>query len=384
MKNVRALLWSILAVFIVLLMCFHFLNAAEAPAANIKNRIADRSKEVTSSSPLTAFHVRERERWEIERHGFNLGVPRDAYNNAMKQRLRMEAASLKSGTVSRNASTTPGITALPGLWTFIGPRPMKGQQANFTGNLFGPTFNAAGRVSAVAIDPSGNLYVGGAGGGVWLSKNHGATFSWISKALPTQSIGSIAIDVSTSPPTVYVGTGEGNSAIDTYYGLGLFSTQNFGNTWTAVDPSKFSANGAYQAFTSLDLPCQHFFTGTGNGLSGSRGVSDIDECEPGIFATGFNCMQGAIYESIPPSPGTTWHRTFGRPFSQDPNGGPVRSLAVGAIVDTQSFAEIPAMFATIDGLGLVSTEDSTGIPFTCGSTTLSPFDVAGQGNSVLV
>ena len=66
-----------------------------------------------------------------------------------------------------------------------------------------------------------------------MSKNHGATFTWISKALPTQSIGSIAIDsTNTTPPTVYVGTGEGNSAVDTYYGLGMFSTQDFGDTWT--------------------------------------------------------------------------------------------------------------------------------------------------------
>ena len=85
----------------------------------------------------------------------------------------------------------------------------------------------------------------------------------------------------------------------------------------------------------------------------------------------------------PADEGTAWHRTFGVGNHQDPNGGPVRSLAVGAIVDSQTFAEIPAMFGTIDGLGLVSTEDSTGLPFTCGSTTLSPFDVAGTGNSVL-
>ncbi len=178
--------------------------------------------------------ILERERWQIQRHGFHLGVPRDAYAKAMNQRLRMEA-------VSKSASARGSVASTPN-WTFIGPMPMKGQQANFGGPLFGPTFDAAGRVAAIAIDPSGNIYVGAAGGGVWLSKDHGATFTWISQALPTQSIGAIAIDsTNTSPPTVYVGTGEGNSAIDTYYGLGLWATQDFGTTWTQVDPSKFSA-----------------------------------------------------------------------------------------------------------------------------------------------
>jgi hypothetical protein len=380
MKKFTALLLSSFAAGLTVLVGLYYTGEASIfsrdNAHSPESRQSRQSADSRGRTGQAQSDALGRGRWEMMRHGFNLGVPRDAYANAMAQRRRMEAASMAE-IAGRPAAVFPN-------WTFIGPRPMAGQKANFGGAQFGNTFNATGRISAIAIDPAGNVYVGAAGGGVWLSKNHGSTFSWISKALPTQSIGSIAIDSNTSPPTVYVGTGEGNSAVDTYYGLGMFSTQDFGNTWTAVDPSKFSANGAYQAFTSLSIPCQHFFAGTGNGVSSSRGVSNINECEPGTFSTGFNCMQGAIYESIQPSPGTTWHRIFGRPLSQDPNGGPVRSLAIGAIVDTQTFAEIPAMFGTIDGLGLVSTEDSTGIPFTCGSTTLSPFDVAGAGNSVLV
>ena len=384
MKKFQPLLWSVFAAGVTLVVCLHYYSSnagqtgSTTPSRQSVRKVAlrqgafhsngdsDRSPHVDRDEGEDDAFAREK--WELERHGFNLGVPPHAYADAMAQRRSMEAAAM----AVRSRSAIGGS-----FWTFIGPMPMKGQKANFGGNFFGPTFDAAGRISAVAIDPSGNIYVGAAGGGVWLSKNHGASFSWISQALPTQSIGSIAIDITnTTPPTVYVGTGEGNSAVDTYYGLGLWATQDFGATWRAVNPGGiFSNNGAYQAFTSLDMPCDHIFAGTGNGVSSSRGVSNINECEPTIFSTGFNCMQGAIYESRPPSPGTTWHRTFGVPNHQDPNGGPVRSLAIGAIVDSQTFAEIPAMFATIDGLGLVATEDSTGIPFTCGSTTPSPFDV---------
>ncbi|HEV3112363.1 MAG TPA: hypothetical protein VGY99_17895 [Candidatus Binataceae bacterium] len=370
---------SLFAAALTLTVCWYGLSglgqpfvSAEIVASHPGQRLRQASKaaaDVNHQEGGAEDDALAREKWEMERHGFHLGVPPNAYANAMDQRRRMEAVSMAVRSRAATANSSP-------FWTFIGPMPMKGQKANFGGNFYGPAIDAAGRVSAVAIDPSGNIYVGAAGGGVWLSKNHGASFTWISRALPTQSIGSISIDnTNTSPPTVYVGTGEGNSAIDTYYGLGLWATQDFGSTWTQVEPSVFSANGAYQAFTSLDMPCDHIFAGTGSGLSSSRGVSSINECEPTIFSTGFHCMQGAIYESRPPSPGTTWHRTFGVPNHQDPNGGPVRSLAIGAIVDSQTFSTIPAMFATIDGLGLVTTEDSTGIPFTCGSTGPSPFDV---------
>ncbi len=394
--KIKALFWSLFAASLTLLVCLHYSRSLRqsAPEGSLPEAIEHASSRTQASSKAEGVGETEasaeddavaREQWVMSRHGFNLGVPPHAYADAMAQRRRMEAASM--AVRSRAATSSPS-------WTFIGPMPMKGQFANFGGQAtppndtgYGPAFDAAGRVSAVAIDPSGNIYVGAASGGVWLSTNHGNSFSWISggpNGLPTQAIGSIAIDsTNTSPPTVYVGTGEGNGS-DSLYGLGLWATQNFGATWTPVDASEFSGNGAYQAFTSLDVPCDALFAGTGNGISFSRGVSEINECEPGVFSTGFDCEQGAIYESIPPSPGTNWNRIFGMGNPQDPNGGPVRSLAIGAIIDTQSFAEIPAMFATIDGLGLISTEDSTGLPFTCGSGTLSPFDVAGLGNSVLV
>ncbi len=384
----KAALWSLLVACLTLLASVYFSQAhpehfgiSPAPVTDAAGRVAAHRTASGGAQPVEAAEddPMAREEWELQRHGFHLGVPKDAYAKAMNQRLRMEAES------TRAMAQGLGAAASPGFWTFIGPMPMNHQKANFGGNFYGPDFNAAGRISALAIDPVGNIYAGAASGGVWLSKNHGTTFSWISQKLPTQSIGSIAIDVGTTPPTVYVGTGEGNSAVDTFYGLGMFSTQDFGNTWTQVGgtPNKFTSNGAYQAFTSLDIPCQHFFAGTGNAVSSSRGVSNIKECEPNLLSSGFLCMQGSIYES--PDEGTDWHRTFGMGNRQDPTGGPVRSLAVGAIIDSQSFAEIPAMFGTIDGLGLVSTEDSTGLPFTCEELpTLSPFDVAGAGNSVLL
>ncbi|HKD65977.1 MAG TPA: hypothetical protein VKB84_03985 [Candidatus Binataceae bacterium] len=388
MKKINALAVSMFVAGLTMLAFAYHTNdqSISPPLAPRTPRESEHSNPASRGQPTAALdgeeregenEAVEREQWELMRHGFLLGVPQNAYADAMAQRRRMEAISMAE-LASRPALAAPS-------WTFIGPQPMKGQLANFGGNLFGPTYDASGRVSAIAVDPAGNIYVGAASGGVWLSKDGGSHFTWISKALPTQSIGAIAIDTLAVPPIVYVGTGEGNSSIDSYYGLGLFSTTNFGATWTKVDPSRFSSNGAFQAFTSLAVPCSgNPFAGTGNGFSDSRGASFIQECEPSIFATGFNCMQGAVYESLG---GTTWHRTFGRPNSMDPTGGPVRSLVVGVIRNPDLSAQ-PAMFGTIDGVGLVVTNDNTGLPFSCGIGALAgwsqlttlPFSSVGRSS----
>ncbi len=286
----------------------------------------------------------EREAFMISMHGYDFGVPKNAHANAVSQTQMMQAAQAKA----QSLATAPLDGA--GDWTFIGPLPMKGQLANFGGNLFGPAFNATGRISAIAVDPLGNIYAGAASGGVWLSKDGGAHFTSIGDSLPTQSIGSILVDSNNSnPPRVFVGTGEGNSSLDSYYGQGLFSSTDFGATWAKEgtgDANGFTTYGRYQAFTALGLGCSgtavsttHILLGTGGGVSDSRGASFFFECYPPFF----NCQEGAIYESLPPNPGVSWQRTFG-PNNVMSNGGPIRTLTAG----------LGTFFATEDGIGVLT------------------------------
>jgi hypothetical protein len=123
------------------------------------------------------------------------------------------------------------LTQLGGNWTELGPRPETD-----------PSYGAvAGRMTAIAVDtgkdPSGNtVYLGAADGGVWMSTNALAanpTFTPIGDNLPSLAIGAIALDDSTTPTTLYVGTGEGNGSQDSYYGLGIYKSTDGGATWTA-------------------------------------------------------------------------------------------------------------------------------------------------------
>ncbi|HCC70315.1 MAG TPA: hypothetical protein DEQ09_04075, partial [Bacteroidales bacterium] len=97
----------------------------------------------------------------------------------------------------------------------------------------GPT-NISGRCTDVeAVTPRGESYtiwIGSATGGVWKSENEGSTFMPVFDAMPTASIGDIAIDAN-NPDIVWVGTGEANIFRSSNSGCGVFKTTDGGKTW---------------------------------------------------------------------------------------------------------------------------------------------------------
>jgi hypothetical protein len=130
------------------------------------------------------------------------------------------------------AGAAPGIATTGSAWTAIGPVPETEQGYG----------NVAGRVTSIAADTfddsTGNtIYVGTAFGGVWKSTNAlstSPTFTPLSDGWPSLSVGAIALDSSTSPATVIVGTGEGNFSGDSYYGVGVERSTDGGKTWTQI------------------------------------------------------------------------------------------------------------------------------------------------------
>ncbi len=194
------------------------------------------------------------------------------------KRLAIISAVLLSGLAWRP------VAAWALNWEFIGPAPITGAQANYGGDLVGSVFDAAGRVTAIAADPNteGRIFVGTANGGLWMvtgADGSNPSYTRISDTLPnpTQAIGALTLDPSTSPPTIYVGTGEGNNCLDCYYGRGLFTSTNLGGDWYETFASVTSFED--QAFTKLMLVnagngTQYLFAGIRQGASVNRtGVS---------------------------------------------------------------------------------------------------------------
>lgn len=93
----------------------------------------------------------------------------------------------------------------------------------------------SGRISAIEgvnSDDGKTIYVGTAGGGVWKSKNAGASYTPIFDKY-CQSIGAIAINQK-NPTTVYVGTGESNMRNSVSIGNGMYKTTDGGDNWKFI------------------------------------------------------------------------------------------------------------------------------------------------------
>lgn len=230
-----------------------------------------REREAERDKPL------KRKRWfmrgRIARGESSAGLLLRGY----KEKMRLRALALKDMEAERSSETatsanasTPGLAtdaASPGsgpAWQDLGPAPMESDPTGF--QSYG---KVSGRVNALAVDPgdpSGNtILVGGAYGGVWKSTNAAAadpttvTFTPLTENEATLSIGAIAIHP-TNSNIILVGTGEPNSAGDSYYGLGILRSTDGGATWTLIT----SANNGVRTFKGLGFSKIVFSTANPN------------------------------------------------------------------------------------------------------------------------
>jgi len=136
----------------------------------------------------------------------------------------------------------------PGAWQSIGP-----SQAKYPALLDqflagGKEYTASGRVTAMAIGgckdgDKCSLYIGAAGGGVWVAnkatdRNGQVNWQYKSGSFGTNAIGALLVDPSdSSGNTVYAGTGEANASADSEAGLGIYKTTDGGDTWALVPGS---------------------------------------------------------------------------------------------------------------------------------------------------
>ena len=192
-------------------------------------------------------HPDLRDRWMMRGRSAPRGQSAAALRlQAYRQKLAMRAAARRGSaqTAQPSVGEAPQATT---PWVAFGPAPLISDQ-----NSYGAV---AGRVTAVAIDPSdatGNtVYVAGASGGVWKSTNAttlpASSVTWSALTDQQASLVNGAVSVKPDGSVVLVGTGEPNNAIDSYYGVGILRSTNHGAAWTLIP----SANGGTNSFAGL-------------------------------------------------------------------------------------------------------------------------------------
>ena len=227
---------------------------------------ATRAQAVAGHAPL-----RERERGEADGGGEAEAYADRAYAASEITIDQIQGAIAANNAVNRRSAN------LSSKWDALGPDTLDVDRLG-TQSFIKPT-QWSGRVTAVAIDPKCKpqectLYVGAAGGGLWRSKNVLAptpTWKQISAGIPTNAIGSIAVDP-TDPTgkTIYVGTGEANNSGDSEAGLGLYKTTDDGAHWSRVSGSFAAANNRAIAWIAIDpSDGEHILIGT---RTGARGI----------------------------------------------------------------------------------------------------------------
>jgi hypothetical protein len=156
-----------------------------------------------------------------------------------------------------------------GSWRPLGPFAIPHGQTHGSGPRSRPA--VAGRVTAVAVDPSdgAHLLLGTGGGGVWESRDGGASWRPRTDGLPVPAIGAVAFDPA-DPAVAYAGSGEG--AFSAELGVGLLRSGDGGASWRLLAADALTGAGFHDLAV---LPGGRLLAATTTGLyeSGDRGVS---------------------------------------------------------------------------------------------------------------
>lgn len=147
--------------------------------------------------------------------------------------------------------------ATANAWQELGPKPLQLPYLQSGSGNNSDYHAVSGIVTALAVDlvsdPTGNtVYVGTEHGGLWKSVNALAaqpTFVPLTDSLPASSIGSIAVDATTQPATLYVGTGDQDGYQDSYLGAGIVKSTDGGKTWSIIT----SADNGVHSFLGLSV-----------------------------------------------------------------------------------------------------------------------------------
>jgi hypothetical protein len=257
---------------------------------------ADDDDDSADIPPIARGRVNELEylRLRDQQEGIKRGVDDLAHNpQARSQAVRRMEAQEKAIRRARTAaasSGTPSLTPPGPTWTPLGPDPIP------NGQTVGTEVSVSGRVTAIAIDPTdatGNtLYVGTAQGGLYRTLDGGSTWTQLMDSAQSLAIGALTLDP-IDHTVLFVGTGEGNLSLDSFFGVGLYIITN-ANT-------SFVLNGPFNAPTTTPLANPDGFTDVFTGRSITRILVNSGNHSQILVSTssGLSGASGDTFSTLP-------------------------------------------------------------------------------------
>ena len=173
-------------------------------------------------------------------------VSRTSHPAARSLAAAMTRATRKIARPSRRrkkAGRRPGSKLISRVnstaWIDIGPSLVPDGQTYGTNRV-----DVIGRVSSIAVDPGNvkHLLCGSANGGIWETKDAGATWVARTDQMPTLAIGAVTFDPG-DRKRVYAGSGEGNFYAN--LGAGVYRSVDGGTTWKVIATAPFVGVGFY-------------------------------------------------------------------------------------------------------------------------------------------
>ncbi len=176
------------------------------------NAQVNKSINTNSKKDFDEGNIEEREKWFYGQRAYPYpSIPQGVRSEAIRETKRMVerySKSLKNSKEFQSVAST---------WEEVGP------------------MNIGGRIRAIAVHPTqaGTLLIGAAAGGVWKTIDNGTNWTPIFDFQTAIAVNSIMYDP-TNSNTIYVGTGEITSNVDSYLGDGLFKSIDEGKTWKNI------------------------------------------------------------------------------------------------------------------------------------------------------
>ncbi len=197
-----------------------------------------------------------------------------------------------SGTGNSWKQVGPVVGNVPGIVTYTGR-----------------STTVSGRETALAISNPCTaalcrVWVGAAGGGIWVSNDALATVPhWTasSTGIPSNAIGSLSIDPTTPDGRViYAGTGEANGSSDSEAGIGLYRSTNYSTTWALVPGSLSAAKNRAIGSVAVDpVNHKHILIGTDVARHGASSVNGGRFTPPDAPVVGlYESMNGGLTFSL--------------------------------------------------------------------------------------